>query len=1730
MRKFMLLLLFIVGNTAQHIAAQDGETVLPPSKTWAAELPDNPLPSDVAAQEMETMAALPDNQDVKGGRNLRYAPPDEDGWANKEIWAPLGNADIWMALVAMLAYILFRKLKTKNKKSTMNAKATHTKLSLAPTYKRRATRHEGEETAPNNGLTVRWGFCNAGMMQAEPASIMQTRPEPRLNKAFCNAGTMQAEPASITQTRPEPRLNKVFCNAGTMQAEPASITQTRPELRLNKAFCNAGTMQAEPASIMQTRPEPRLNTRKKIANLLILLLLFCALPAHATIITATDNFFVATDDEWTETALDVLANDYYGDDCLLPELIVKIKTDPVLGGYAYYDIYARAVMYAPGVTHGEDSLTYTVRCPDMTDEQAIECKVYIHIKDKPGMISDATCFVNPSAINFVISEKARTAYSTYPLDHLYSPIFGDIDNDGNVEILAYQSSSGNYGNDNYLRIFNYNGSALSLKYSISVSNVSNGQQMWANENTLIAKITGTDGASAGLTNYFSTASIFICFHYASTLKRYDLVNGVYTQTWSVATGTNGNAQYNLYSPFIADLMGDGHQQIICADRVYNADTGQLLMVATNASGTALVQASNTDQSFGRLGHYANTSPARWYCAPIAVDVDGDNIQEIIGGNCVYKIHIGDYTSQNTTENTYRLWRKANYKSDMTTTWSSTFTKVGDGATAVADMDLDGQLDVIVTSKGVMPLGSVSYCGIFIYNPRTGQMLHDNQIYDIPSAGAYGVGRPFVGDIDADGQPEACVAGNAMLDAYELDIAGRSISRLWRLTTADTSASTGLSLFDFDQSGTGRMVYRDISTLRIIRSVNGSPVTDASISNNSSDTANEYPVVGDLNGDGHAEIATISYQSGQNGSMRIYASGDTEKWAPARKVWHQGSYNPTFINDDLTVPRYPLSPATKFVAPDGTVTRTFNNFLQQNTVTSSIGQPSIEAADIAFKPGSPKRFEIQAGGSGDEMLVTFTITNRGVAPFCFTSSSGLRMYAYDAVSGNFTPFGSEVFLNPVCLDPGADYSATVNVGAFPASYDGLAGTINLSSGMTAAAVFEGQSECQGLNNRAMRFSLLTGHTILCEGETGEVSVNEAGKYDVYWFTDGNSPAVNSTPSDTYTFGPKNSDPISYMLAKAKDKATGSWISPLLDTIYIYHAIDTLVWNNRKANGDWNDYENWTNPNDPNNNYPQINVPMPCTNVLLPSATATMTAYPDLSAANTTTLAFGPLGNTVANKVYFNFGAEVVRPDRLTYDSAFVKMKLEAHRWYMLAPPLKQMYAGDFYRDSPIPISDAFKSYTRLWNAALPNGLFFESAWTKLFSEPNLSFTKGQGLAVWLSSNDDVTRTYELSFPKWDAAHHIYYENTTTVNTYYPAFTTPRNEAFRFVFDGDGADGADFDLSAEAKTATSLVMVANPFMAHLDFDLFYAANSSKIQNRYRVMDATGSFKYYQIGAGTNDLTKNIAPMQAFIVEAKTPFTTLTASGLMTVSVPGASHTLKSAAAADGDGKQPVYLTVSARQGARNARTYLKLSGDYSAAYQAEEDVAGLYEMDGVGKEALEIYSVSSDGLKLNLNCLPSAYVSEGGLIPLGIRTASPEKIIINVSNLPALLEDGNKVYLHDAKTRTDYDLSNVSMYSFEVAETDGNNFADNRFYLKIVKGGESVQSQAGDNSLSVVCRHGQLAIQSVDAIEDIAVYDPQGRLICGAQPNSATYRTALAVGKLYVVKVKVNGRVYVRKVIG
>lgn len=138
---------------------------------------------------------------------------------------------------------------------------------------------------------------------------------------------------------------------------------------------------------------------------------------------------------------------------------------------------------------------------------------------------------------------------------------------------------------------------------------------------------------------------------------------------------------------------------------------------------------------------------------------------------------------------------------------------------------------------------------------------------------------------------------------------------------------------------------------------------------------------------------------------------------------------------------------------------------------------------------------------------------------------------------------------------------------------------------------------------------------------------------------------------------------------------------------------LWWRKDAKSADWNSLDNWADKE----GKPIKAIPARCTDVHLPGLVDDY--YPNLDPTKTDTLLWGV---PECNDIYFHFGSALGEPQRLThYKRAFIDYNfgivqsdgsikahedpkhpgaygrpLERDRWYMVATPLKNVYAGDF----------------------------------------------------------------------------------------------------------------------------------------------------------------------------------------------------------------------------------------------------------------------------------------------------------------------------------------------------------------------------------------------------------------------------------------------------------------------
>ena len=345
-------------------------------------------------------------------------------------------------------------------------------------------------------------------------------------------------------------------------------------------------------------------------------------------------------------------------------------------------------------------------------------------------------------------------------------------------------------------------------------------------------------------------------------------------------------------PSIADLDGDGQPEVLVEGLVLEGATGKTKLVIPTA---------------GYL---------------TAADIDGDSQLDIVQGQNAYKA-AGDVLVD---------------------------TGIDGDHPAIGDFDLDGHPEVAAISNNGAMLKN--HLVIWRYNPdmpgnaeiiRGGININGPLDPNLcPQGTGYGGGPPTIADFNGDGTPDVAVAGGigyAVFDGKKLmdPNVPDADTMLWIKQTKDcSSAQTGSSVFDFDGDGIAEVVYSDEHYLRIYQGDTGEVIWQTC---NTTGTIQEYPVIADVDNDGHADIvavsnnySSISCEGGKQTGVRIF--GDAEgQWVRTRRIWNQHSYHVSNVNEDGTIPakeesnwtlpglnnfRQNIQPLGEFSAPDLTV--------------------------------------------------------------------------------------------------------------------------------------------------------------------------------------------------------------------------------------------------------------------------------------------------------------------------------------------------------------------------------------------------------------------------------------------------------------------------------------------------------------------------------------------------------------------------------------------------------------------------------------------------------------------------------------------------------------------------------------------------------------------------------------------------------------------------------------------
>ena len=416
------------------------------------------------------------------------------------------------------------------------------------------------------------------------------------------------------------------------------------------------------------------------------------------------------------------------------------------------------------------------------------------------------------------------------------PVVGDIDADGTPEVISFRSDGPGYAFDGLTGL---------IKYTYSQPGLTTG--------SAYTSIGNIDDDPEGEVIVWQENEIIV-FEHDGNIK------------WAVPNPMPSQVRISG----IYDFNEDGIPEISFGTYIFSSIDGTLLVEGTGASGT--------NPNYSPVGLVVGIDI-------LSQDDCGTPIcqgLELVAGPNVYAVTIVSYS--NPALNSISLVREIQ--------------GYGDGYTSVADLDEDGDLDIIVAGNDLNNFSS----GVYVWDPLTEQL---SLPYWTLGSTTLAIGRPSIADFDNDGALEIAVHA-ADFNGGDLQVIDDDMTTLWSINTNDVSGATGCTAFDFNGDGAAEIVYRDQSQLRIIEGSTGTTITSFSCS---SGTINEYPVVADINGDGQTEITCNCGGTPSNVNVArttVWGSADSP-WMPSRPVWNQHAYFNTNVFDDLSIPQEQQQP-------------------------------------------------------------------------------------------------------------------------------------------------------------------------------------------------------------------------------------------------------------------------------------------------------------------------------------------------------------------------------------------------------------------------------------------------------------------------------------------------------------------------------------------------------------------------------------------------------------------------------------------------------------------------------------------------------------------------------------------------------------------------------------------------------------------------------------------------------
>ena len=278
-----------------------------------------------------------------------------------------------------------------------------------------------------------------------------------------------------------------------------------------------------------------------------------------------------------------------------------------------------------------------------------------------------------------------------------------------------------------------------------------------------------------------------------------------------------------------------------------------------------------------LDHEGNTlwsDPiGRWPTPPLLADISGDGVLDIVVGR-EWELEVIDFFNGGQIVWTYVQTDTIGFLGGQ-----GLF-----GAPAIADLNGDGRPEIVVNWGHLVE--AIQDDGTLLWR------------YETNRTDLYRPSPVTIADVTGDGRMNVVTASaiNAGLIVFDhlLQVLDADGNLVWEQEVADNSASaSGVAAQDLTGDGVWEILWNGASDgFLVIRGSDGKRLFNEPYT--ASGTAMDYPTLGDVTGDGTADVVLGGYEG-------IFVLSHIDRWTDSRPLWNQHNYHVTNINDDWSVP-------------------------------------------------------------------------------------------------------------------------------------------------------------------------------------------------------------------------------------------------------------------------------------------------------------------------------------------------------------------------------------------------------------------------------------------------------------------------------------------------------------------------------------------------------------------------------------------------------------------------------------------------------------------------------------------------------------------------------------------------------------------------------------------------------------------------------------------------------------